>query len=76
VSSGEPVPSVDQDAWVSLCIATRDQLAKLVPLIPAMKPDEAKTLVSALQDCMWSHHQAETFDIRVERERTKSLFTE
>lgn len=69
-------PSADQQAWVKLCIDTRNELAKLVPLIPAMKPDEAKTLVSAIQDCMWTHHQAETFDHRIDRERTKSLFTE
>lgn len=60
----------------ALCVATRNELAKLVPLIPAMKPDEAKTLVGAIQDCMWTHHQAVTFDHRVERELTKSLFTE
>jgi len=68
------VPSADQRAWVQLCIATRDELAKMVPLIPAMKPDEAKTLVGAIQDCMWSHHQAETFDIRIDREQARSLF--
>lgn len=60
--------TADQDAWVALWEATRQQFAALVPFVPAMKPDEVKTLVEAMQAAQWGHHQAVTWDKRVELE--------
>lgn len=71
MADGEPINSADQDAWVALFTAARAELAKLVPLIPAMKPDEAKILVEAMQAAMWGHHNAETFDKRTELELSR-----
>jgi hypothetical protein len=66
VDESKPLASADQDAWVALCTSFRAELAKLVPLVPAMRPDEVKTLADTLQAVMWAHHQAETFDKRTE----------
>jgi hypothetical protein len=62
------VTSADQDAWVSLAEQVRAKLAESVPLVPAMKPDEAKTFVEALQAAYWLHMNTTLFDKKAELE--------
>lgn len=66
-----PTTSADQDAWTALADALRSELAKQIPLMGAMKPDEIKTLVEAADSAMWMRIRAGLFDKRIELERNK-----
>ncbi|MDB5310688.1 MAG: hypothetical protein JWO38_4890 [Gemmataceae bacterium] len=69
---GEPETTADQDAWIALWEQIRLRLGELVPLIPAMKPDEAKQVVDTVLAAQWGHFQALTLDKRVELELARA----
>lgn len=65
------VTTADQDAWVALNEAALTELAKLIPLMSAMKVDELKSFIDTLQAAQWSHFQAATWDKRMELEQAR-----
>ena len=67
----ELLSSADQDAWVSLVEQTRAKLAEMVPLLPAMKPDEVKAFADTVNALMWTHVKASTFDKAVSLELSR-----
>ena len=72
ISDDEPVTSADQDAWVSLATAVRAELAKMVPRIPAMTPEEINDLIAAIDGARCSHVNALLFDKLIELESAKT----
>lgn len=48
-----------------------DQLRKLIPLIPAMKLDEVKQLVEAIDSTLWLEYKAAIVDKRIELDLKK-----
>lgn len=71
MDDGGKVTSAEQDAWTELAIAIRGQLAKQVELIPAMKPDEAKTLVDSAREAFWLHQNAALWDKELELKESR-----
>lgn len=71
----EPVSSAEQEAWTDLADAVRSQLAKIVPMIPAMKQDELKSFIETLQAAYWFEHNARLWDKKYDDE-LKRLFTD
>ena len=64
-----PSSSVAQDQWVEICGALRVYIAKMVEQLPAMKPDEVSSLVTAMDNAMWAEVKALSFDEYVEERR-------
>lgn len=54
--------SADQDAWVELMHTIREQLAKCVPLMPAMNVEEQKTFLDTINTAFWLEQNAHTWD--------------
>ena len=67
----DPPTSAEQDAWVALAEQVRTQLARAVPLMGAMTPNEAETLVRAVDAATRLHLRALTFDDALARERNR-----
>jgi hypothetical protein len=61
--------SAEQDHWKEIAAAVRTQLAKYAALMPAMKPDELKTLVDACREAVRLELDATLFDEEVEEMR-------
>jgi hypothetical protein len=72
MTDDEPVTSADQDQWCEILAGVRAQLAKMVELMPAMKPDEVSTFVSTVEAAMNAELNAKTRDAALE-ERQKTL---
>lgn len=66
---GEPINSAAQDQWVEITEAVRAYLAKMVRELPAMKPEEVSSLVTAIDNAMWCEVKARSFDENVEERR-------
>jgi hypothetical protein len=64
--------SAERDQWTEIAAAARAHLAKLVELMPAMKPEEITSLMSAIDTAMWNEIRAATYDEAIE-ERQRSL---
>lgn len=62
----DALTSADQDAWVALAESVRARLAEMVPLLPAMKPDEVKTFIEAVDLAHCLHTRAVLWDKTVE----------
>lgn len=60
-----------QRKWQAIANELQIELRKLIPLIPAMKPDEAKALAETLESSMWLELNAGLFDKRTELELQK-----
>lgn len=60
--------SANQDAWQEIADAVRSQIAKQVPLMPAMKPEEQKDFMDVIQRALWLTHSADTYDAQVMKE--------
>ena len=60
--------SATQDQWVEMLEAVRANLAKLIPLMPAMTIDELKTFVETLDSAQWLEIKARCWDSSLERE--------
>lgn len=61
--------SAEQDQWVEIADALRGQLARIVPLAPAMSPEELQALVASAWDVYWLDAQARAFDEAAEEVR-------
>jgi hypothetical protein len=68
---GEAEASAKQRKWEATTSELHAQLRALIPLIPAMKIDEVKTLVNALDDAMWMEFRAGIIDKRAELEQAR-----
>lgn len=64
--------SAEQDQWRDICAAYRAQMAKAVPLMPAMTPEELAALAAAIDAGMENEVKAHSHDEAVE-ERRKTL---
>lgn len=64
--------TADQDAWVALTEAMREQLSRIVPTMPAMQPGELEKFVEASNGVMWMHFRAVAWDRRVELELART----
>lgn len=58
--------SAEQDQWTEIAECIRAGLAKLAPLIPAMKIEEISAFVKTCDDAMWLETKAKSHDIAVE----------
>jgi hypothetical protein len=67
----EPVASADQDSWVDIAQRMRNELAKAVPVMGAMKIDELKVFVDTVQAAFWLNKNAETWDKQIALEMAK-----
>lgn len=65
------VTSADQDAWLAMARAVREQFAKQIPLMGAMKPEELKAFVEAMGDLRWLELRAHSHDKAIENELAK-----
>lgn len=64
----QDIASADQDAWVSLAQGLREGLRKCIAEMGALNPEEVKNLIEASQAAFWLHHNAATWDKRIELE--------
>lgn len=64
-------PTGMQRGWEAIALRVQAELSKLVPLIPAMKPDEVKTLVDTIDNAMMMHFRAGILDKRRDLELAK-----
>ncbi len=71
IKTDDEVSSADQDAWVEIARSVRSQIEKLVPQMGAMKPEEVKTFIDALNQARWMNEAALAFDKTVENENAK-----
>lgn len=61
--------SAEQDQWTEICAAFRAQLARIIPLMPAMNPGEIGTMASAINEGMWCEIRAQSYDGAVEEHK-------
>lgn len=69
----DPCSSAEQDSWVDLAQRAQIKLGEMINTIPAMKPEEAKELMLALNQCYWFHMNAITWDHRLQLEMTRLM---
>lgn len=60
--------SADQDAWLAIARAAREQFARQIPMMGAMKPEELKAFIDALGDLRWLELRAHSHDKAIEIE--------
>ncbi len=58
----EELDSAQQDQWKDICAAARANIAKMVPLIPAMQPGEVASLMTAIDTAMTNEALAASYD--------------
>ena len=64
--------SATQMQYQEIAAAVRARLANLVEMMPAMNPDEVKTLIDSVESAFWLEIKAGTYDLHLE-ERKRSL---
>lgn len=73
--SDHELASADQDAWVEIAQAVREQLRRRIADMPAMNPGELQSFANAYRDAQFFEEWAHAFDHEVElRKRRISLF--
>lgn len=66
--------TADQDAWLEVAHAVREQLRRLVPLMHAMTPEEVKTFVDAVNQALCLERGAQAFDHDVDLDLARLPF--
>lgn len=70
-----PATNADQEAkWIALADSIRAEVEKLVPLMPAMKPEEVKTLIDAAQAALWLDNRARSFEKNIDLELARVCY--
>ena len=64
--SHDGIDSVSQDEWIALAESVRRELAKIIPLMNAMTPEEVNKTIQSIYDAMRLELNARTFDKDVE----------
>jgi hypothetical protein len=59
------VLSASQDQWQEIMDGIRSQLAKQVPLMNAMKPEEQKHFIEAVNNARWGEENVACFDAEI-----------
>jgi hypothetical protein len=70
----DPDASAEQIAWTEIADAVRAQVLKMIPYMPAMKPEEAVAFVNMIQAAHYVELNARSFDKAVEREKAKTIW--
>lgn len=65
-----------QRSWEALADKVRRKLSEQAEYIPAMKPEEVKSLIEAMREAYWIDQYAATFDKRVEVEMSRHAFSD
>jgi predicted ATPase len=71
----EAMSSAAEHQWTEIAESLRQVIAKQVPLMPAMKPDEQKQFVDMIGDVFWLEVKANNFDAYLEQTARKTAMT-
>ncbi len=66
--------SADQDAWVEIAQAVREQIRRRIPDMGAMKPDEISAFVEAARCAQWFEEACHVFDRELELRRQRVTY--
>ncbi len=66
--------SAEQEQWQEICDAFRAQLARTLPLMPAMMPDELLNMANAIDAAMQNEVRATYFDDEIAARQREAQF--
>ena len=65
-------PSARQREWATIAGEVRGKLRSMVPMLPAMTPEEAYRLIEAMSSAFWLDVRAATMDRIVDEAAAKN----